>query len=245
MLARIGVGKVITLTNTYDHRIIGGAESGEFLRWIHHLLLGEDGFYDDVFQSLAVPYEPARLEHRHRRARRRGREGREGRPRPPARSTCTGSAATSSRTSTRSGGASPRTHPELDILHYGLTIWDLEREFPVSTLGGGSLDQRLLPLRDDPRHPARRVRRARSASSTCTSRSPTRRSGSSATSRAPSADVSTEDQRRILERLNAAEAFEAFLQRKYLGQKRFSLEGAESLIPMLDALLEHAPPTTA
>ena len=54
------MSKVTTLTNTYDHRIITGAESGEFLRRIHDLLLGDDGFYDDVFASLAVPYEPAR-----------------------------------------------------------------------------------------------------------------------------------------------------------------------------------------
>src|SRR4029078_9434591 len=47
-------------------------------------------------------------------------------------------------------------------------------------------------------------------------------------------------QRRIIERLNAAEAFETFLGKKYLGQKRFSLEGAEALIPMLDALLSAA-----
>src|SRR5712692_7172523 len=60
MLAEIGVSKVTTLTNTYDHRIIGGAESGEFLRRIHRLLLGDDDFYDHVFRSLDVPYEPAR-----------------------------------------------------------------------------------------------------------------------------------------------------------------------------------------
>src|SRR5690554_2390287 len=49
-----------------------------------------------------------------------------------------------------------------------------------------------------------------------------------------------EDQLRILRRLNAAEAFETFLQTKYVGQKRFSLEGAESAIPLLDALLSKA-----
>ncbi len=59
-LAEIGVSKITTLTSTYDHRIIQGAESGDFLRRVHQLLLGEDGFYDDVFQSLRVPYEPIR-----------------------------------------------------------------------------------------------------------------------------------------------------------------------------------------
>ena len=52
--------------------------------------------------------------------------------------------------------------------------------------------------------------------------------------------VPPEDQRHILGRLNAAEAFEKFLGTKYLGQKRFGIEGAESAIPVLDAILEKA-----
>ena len=59
-VARLAVSKMFTLTSTYDHRIIGGAESGEFLRWMHQLLLGDDDFYDEIFQSFGVPYEPAR-----------------------------------------------------------------------------------------------------------------------------------------------------------------------------------------
>src|SRR5213078_4163416 len=59
-VAEIGVGKVVTLTSTYDHRVIQGAESGEFLSRIHDLLLGQDEFYDHVFSSLQVPYEPVR-----------------------------------------------------------------------------------------------------------------------------------------------------------------------------------------
>ena len=49
---------------------------------------------------------------------------------------------------------------------------------------------------------------------------------------------SREEQKHILDRLNAAEAFETFLQTKYVGQKRFSLEGGESLIPLLDEILQ-------
>ncbi len=238
VIARIGVGKVITLTNTYDHRIIGGAESGEFLRWIHHLLLGEDGFYDDVFQSLAVPYEPARW------------------------STDTGALDDEAAKAEKVvqvhqlvnayrvrghlianldplGRREPHTHPELDIRHYGLTIWDLDREFPVSSLGGGLLGQRLLPLRD-----ILGILRDAYARSVGVEymhiQEPDQKEWIQRHVEGTPADVSSEDQRRILERLNAAEAFEAFLQRKYLGQKRFSLEGAESLIPMLDALLNVA-----
>jgi 2-oxoglutarate decarboxylase len=60
-LARNGVSKILTLTSTYDHRIIQGAQSGEFLRdRSTQLLLGEHGFYDDIFESLRIPYEPVR-----------------------------------------------------------------------------------------------------------------------------------------------------------------------------------------
>ena len=52
-LVDLGISKIMTLTSTYDHRIIQGAESGEFLKRIHQLLLGEDGFYDDVFTACA------------------------------------------------------------------------------------------------------------------------------------------------------------------------------------------------
>ncbi len=65
-LAELGVGKVVTLTSTYDHRIIQGAESGEMLAAVHDLLVGADGFYDEIFESLAVPYEPARWSQDHR-----------------------------------------------------------------------------------------------------------------------------------------------------------------------------------
>ena len=59
-LVRIGISKIMTLTSTYDHRIIQGAQSGEFLRRVHELLLGEDGFYDEIFAALRIPYEPVR-----------------------------------------------------------------------------------------------------------------------------------------------------------------------------------------
>ncbi|MGZ8765961.1 MAG: multifunctional oxoglutarate decarboxylase/oxoglutarate dehydrogenase thiamine pyrophosphate-binding subunit/dihydrolipoyllysine-residue succinyltransferase subunit, partial [Acidimicrobiia bacterium] len=238
LLARIGVGKVITLTNTYDHRIIGGAESGEFLRWIHHLLLGEDGFYDDVFQSLAVPYEPARwstdtgaldddvvkaekVVHVHQLINMYRVRGHLIANLDPL------------------GRREPRTHPELDIRHYGLTIWDLEREFPVGSLGVDTIDERVLPLRD-----ILGVLRDAYARSVGVEymhiQDPDQKDWLQRHVEGATPAVSPDDQRRILDRLNAAEAFEAFLQRKYLGEKRFSLEGAESLIPMLDALLNVA-----
>ncbi|MEY2694782.1 MAG: hypothetical protein RLZZ72_38, partial [Actinomycetota bacterium] len=58
MLAEQGIGKILTLTSTYDHRVIQGAGSGEFLKIINELLLGERGFYDQIFADLRVPYTP-------------------------------------------------------------------------------------------------------------------------------------------------------------------------------------------
>ena len=59
-IARNAVSKILTLTSTYDHRIIQGAQSGEFLGRVHRLLLGDDDFYGEIFRSLRIPYEPIR-----------------------------------------------------------------------------------------------------------------------------------------------------------------------------------------
>ncbi len=72
-LRELGVGRVLTLTSTYDHRVIQGAESGEFLGRIEALLTGADGFYALVFQSLELPApaeEAPRRPHRRRPAAR-------------------------------------------------------------------------------------------------------------------------------------------------------------------------------
>ena len=105
-LSSLGVSKVVTITSTYDHRIIQGAESGMFLKRVHELLLGEHDFYEDVFQSLGVPYEavkwrpdvnPVNREDAHAAQADAGRDA------DPRATAC---AATSSPTSTRCAGAS-------------------------------------------------------------------------------------------------------------------------------------------
>ncbi len=146
-VARLGVSKTFTLTSTYDHRIIQGAESGEFLRWMHQLLLGADGFYDEIFQSFGVPYEPARWST----------------DVSPLDDPTTAFEKVVSVHSLVNmyrvrghlianldplGRRPPHTHPELDVQHYGLTIWDLDREFPLAGLGSGALERKTLPLRD-------------------------------------------------------------------------------------------------
>jgi len=60
VIAELGLGKVVTITSTYDHRIIQGAESGLFLAHMAECLTGKHGFYDEVFESMGVPYEPVR-----------------------------------------------------------------------------------------------------------------------------------------------------------------------------------------
>ena len=237
-IARLAVSKVFTLTSTYDHRIIGGAESGELLRWMHHFLLGHDGFYDEIFQSFGVPYEPARWSADvsplddpntafekvvgvHQLVNMYRVRGHLIANLDPL------------------GRRPPHTHAELDISQYGLTIWDLDREFPAGSLGSGSLGRTNMPLRDI-------LGILRDAYSRTIGveymhiQEPEQKDWIQARVETPPTPLDGDQQRRILERLNAAEAYEGFIHTKYLGQKRFSLEGAESLIPMLDALLTDA-----
>ena len=114
VLADLGVGKTVTLTSTYDHRIIQGAESGLFLAYVAECLTGKHGFYDEVFQSLEIPYQPVHWE-RDRDADDSGptasTTGCSSRSTSRPSSTCTGCGATSSPTSTRSTPSRRRCTP--------------------------------------------------------------------------------------------------------------------------------------
>jgi 2-oxoglutarate decarboxylase len=227
-LTDMAVSKIITLTSTYDHRIIQGAESGDFLRRLHALLLGEDGFYDDVFRSLRIPYTPVRWMPDVRISR-------EGEIDKQARVIEVIEAYR--RNGHLMADTDPleyrvRTHPDLDILEHHLTLWDLDREFPV----GGFAGEKLMPLRD-----ILGVLR----NSYCRTvgveymhiTDPEERDWLQRRIEVKHQQPEREKQKHILGRLNAAEAFETFLQTKYVGQKRFSLEGGESVIPILDEVL--------
>lgn len=230
-LNKLGVSKVMTLTSTYDHRVIQGAASGEFLRIVANLLLGENDFYDDVFKSLRIPYEPVRwlkdidtshdddvtkaarvfeLIHSYRV---RGHVMADTDPLEYRQ----------------------RKHPDLDITEHGLTLWDLEREFAVGGFGGKS----MMKLRD-----ILGVLRDSYCRTTGIEfmhiQDPKQRKWIQDRVERPHSKPEREEQLRILRRLNAAEAFETFLQTKYVGQKRFSLEGGESVIPLLDAVIDSA-----
>ncbi|MFJ6524044.1 multifunctional oxoglutarate decarboxylase/oxoglutarate dehydrogenase thiamine pyrophosphate-binding subunit/dihydrolipoyllysine-residue succinyltransferase subunit [Streptomyces longwoodensis] len=230
-LNKLGISKVMTLTSTYDHRVIQGAASGEFLRAVANLLLGDNGFYDDIFEALRIPYEPVRwlkdidashdddvtkaarvfeLIHSYRV---RGHVMADTDPLEYRQ----------------------RKHPDLDIVEHGLTLWDLEREFAV----GGFAGKSMMKLRD-----ILGVLRDSYCRTTGIEfmhiQDPKQRKWIQDRVERPHSKPEREEQLRILRRLNAAEAFETFLQTKYVGQKRFSLEGGESVIPLLDAVLDSA-----
>lgn len=228
-LAELAVSKVITLTSTYDHRIIQGAQSGEFLKVMHELLLGEHGFYDQIFTSLRIPYEPVRW------MRDVAIDG-EGQINKTAR-------VHELIHAYRVRGhlmadTDPlefkiRKHPDLDVLQHGLTLWDLDRQFPVNGFAGRQrmkLRDVLGVLRDTY---CRRV-----GIEYMHIQDPEERRWIQQRVERKYEKPAVDEQKHVLNRLNAAEAFETFLQTKYVGQKRFSLEGGESLIPLLGEVLE-------
>lgn len=230
-LANLAIGKTITLTSTYDHRVIQGAGSGEFLKKVHELLIGQRGFYEDLFAALRLPYEPirwapdisvdiasaidktARVQELINSFRVRGHLMADTDPLEYVQ----------------------RSHPDLDIASHGLTFWDLDREFVT----GGFGDKRTALLRD-----ILGVLR----DSYCRTigieymhiQDPVQRKWIQNEVERKYEKPTHDEQMRILGKLNEAEAFETFLQTKYVGQKRFSLEGGESVIPLLDEILQGA-----
>jgi 2-oxoglutarate dehydrogenase E1 component len=234
-LAELGISKVVTITSTYDHRVVQGAESGLFLQRLHRLLLGEDGFYQGVFRSMGVPYEAVKY---HRDVND---------PFEPV-----GNFLEKQQKVDRLVNAyrvrghliahldpldwtEPRMHPELDPDTYGLTVWDLDREFLAQGLGTGDrmrLGEILSLLRDA-------YCRTVGVEYMHIMEPEQKRWIQDHVEGAPT-DLGPDEHRHILSRLNAAEALERFLETKYIGQKRFGLEGAESAIPLLDALLDYA-----
>ena len=218
--------------STYDHRVIQGAGSGEFLKKVHELLIGQHGFYEDIFAALRIPYDPIHWAHRHQRRPRRATSDKTARVQELI-------------NSFRVRGhlmadIDPleyvqRTHPDLEIDKHGLTFWDLDREFVTGGFGGKrrcKLRDILGVLRD----------------SYCRTigieymhiQDPEQRRWFQENVERPYSKPGHDEQLRILGKLNEAEAFETFLQTKYVGQKRFSLEGGESTIPLLDEILQGA-----
>ena len=231
-IARNGISKVMTLTSTYDHRVIQGAQSGEFLKRMHQLLLGADGFYDDIFRSLRIPYEPIRW----------------------------GSDIATSHDDEISKQARilelihayrvrghmmadtdpleyrQRTHPDLQIESHALTLWDLDREFATGSFGDGRRFMKLRTILGILRDSYCRT----TGIEYMHIMDPEQRRWVQERVERPHTKPPREEQLRILLKLNQAEAFETFLQTKFVGQKRFSLEGGETTIPVIDEICEAA-----
>ncbi|WP_310962629.1 multifunctional oxoglutarate decarboxylase/oxoglutarate dehydrogenase thiamine pyrophosphate-binding subunit/dihydrolipoyllysine-residue succinyltransferase subunit [Nocardioides terrisoli] len=231
-LTRNAISRIMTMTSTYDHRVIQGAQSGEFLRRVHQLLLGADGFYDEIFRALRIPYEPIRwsadisashddevskqarifeLIHSYRV---RGHIMADTDPLE----------------------YKQRSHPDLEVESHGLTLWDLDREFATGSFGG---ERRFMRMRD-----ILGILR----DSYCRTvgieymhiQDPDQRRWIQERVEQPHQKPPREEQLRILLKLNQAEAFETFLQTKFVGQKRFSLEGGETTVALVDELCEAA-----
>lgn len=230
-MAEMGIGKIMFATSTYDHRVIQGAGSGQFLRILSDKLSGKDGFYDRVFDSLKVPYPPYRweIDRDYDFEREKGKRTRISELIHAYRSRGHLAADTDPL------AYRVRRHPDLELGRYGLTVWDLGRSFPTGGFGGVP----TMVLRDL-LHRLRDTYTRSVGIEYMHIQDPSQRLWVQAEVEAQYQKPPVEEQKKILSTLVQAEAFETFLQTKFTGQKRFSLEGGESLIPLLTAVMADA-----
>lgn len=234
-LSQLGISKVFTITSTYDHRIIQGAESGLFLARVHELLLGQHNFYDEIFADIGITYKPLRwsvdvnpflsgVDREQKEIKKQARifefinayrvRGHLIADIDPL------------------NMVPIHEHSELEAETYGLSIWDLDRKFFTNGLGGKDeatfreiwamlikyycgkvgVESRHIQSKEQKQWIRDRIERDPDP-------------------------IPAEVKKQLLQKLIAAEQFEKFLHTKYLGQKRFSVEGGESIIPVLDQLI--------
>jgi len=246
--AMIGAEKVLTMTSTYDHRIIQGAESGRFLGRIEEYLSGEHSFYEDVFAALGVELGPA--------------------PSPPAPAAAASAAASSATAKAPSAvpdeellqavqaastllsrfrshghlaarldplGSEPEGDPGLDPEALGLTP-EITAKIPAKILHmyvpGATLADALPHLREtycgtiayEIEHIASHRQRVW-----------LRENIESGVFRQP---LTSDEQKTLLRRLTKVDALERFMHKAYLGQHQFSIEGLDMTVPMLDELIQ-------
>jgi 2-oxoglutarate decarboxylase len=238
-LQALGVTKVMQLTSTYDHRVIQGAQSGEYLRRVDELLQGHDAFYEAIFTALSLPSPKALT----------------GAPALPLeavlesgpseemlRAVAAGMAIVSAyRTHGHLAanldplGSEPPGDPSLDPKTYGLTP-ALQSAVPAAVLGvkvpGNSLAEVIPELRATY---SSTIAFEIEHISNIEQRRWLREYVESGRHRIA---FSPERRREILRRLTRVESFERYLRKTYLGQKTFSVEGLDALIPMLEEILE-------
>ncbi len=251
----IGAEKVMTMTSTYDHRVIQGAESGRFLQVVESYLQGEHAFYDGVFASLGAPLGPT--------------------PSPPAPAAAAAAARAGAESAARSGdrrapvideellqavqaatsvlkahrthghlaarldplGTEPEGDPALDPDTVGLTP-ELMAKIPAKILRmhvpGATLADALPHLKEtycgtiayEIEHIASHRQRTW-----------LRQKIEGGEFRKP---LTTEEQKALLTRLIEVDAFERFMHKAYLGQKQFSIEGLDMSVPMIDEMIQLA-----
>ncbi|MGP6173522.1 multifunctional oxoglutarate decarboxylase/oxoglutarate dehydrogenase thiamine pyrophosphate-binding subunit/dihydrolipoyllysine-residue succinyltransferase subunit [Corynebacterium sp. A21] len=231
-LAELGVGKLVTMTATYDHRVIQGAESGEFLRTLSQLLV-DNAFWDHIFDEMHIPYTPIRW------AQDLPNTGIDKNTRvmqliEAYRSRGHLIADTNPLLWHQPGMPVP-DHRDLEMETHGLTLWDLDRRFHVGGFGG----KETMTLREV-LSTLRQAYTLKVGSEYTHILDRDERLWLQDRIEAGIPKPTGAEQKYILQKLNAAEAFENFLQTKYVGQKRFSLEGAEALIPLMDAAIDTA-----
>ncbi len=253
--AMIGAEKVMTMTSTYDHRVIQGAESGRFLGLVEEYLQGGRGFYDGVFSSLGVELGPAP-------------------PLPAPAAAAAAVAATAEEA--RRGGAQPRGAPDEELLQAVQSATALLKAFRTH----GHLAARLDPLGIEPEgDPAldpeplgltpelmaqipAKILRMWVPGATLADALPHLRETycgtiayeiehisshrqrvwlrdkiESGTFRQP---LTSDEQQTLLKRLIEVDALERFMHKAYLGQHQFSIEGLDVTVPMLDELIQLA-----
>jgi multifunctional 2-oxoglutarate metabolism enzyme len=240
-LSELGISKVMTVTSTYDHRIIQGAESGAFLGIVDRLLQGEEGFYDQVARSLGVsagaPVGPPR------QSSRRAASTEAVAPEMLYHVAAAMALVKAFRMHGHLAahldplGSEPLGDPALDPKPLGLTA-EVMAAIPSRVLRiavpGNTLAESLPYLQatycGTMAYEIEHI-------STHEERVWLREKIESGAYRKP---LAPERQRWLLQRLTEVETLERFLHKAYLGQKRFSIEGVDMLVPMLDLTIESA-----
>ncbi len=239
-ISALGISKSMNITSTYDHRIIQGAESGLFLKEVHDLLLGADKFYDEIFKDLNVPLRPVEWMTDYQPG------------------TFSGAGTSTEEIEKQARvlqlinlyrvrghlianldplGSKTTYHPELDPATYKFTLWDLDRKFITDGFSGmhnATLREILERLQKtycdkigaEYMHIQNPVEKA------------WLQSRMEPVQNVPDFDLETK--KTILNKLIIAETFEHFIHNRFIGHKRFSLEGSETLIPVLDTILNEA-----
>jgi 2-oxoglutarate dehydrogenase E1 component len=240
VVASLGISKVMSVTCTYDHRIIQGAESGLFLGTLQSLLDGEQNFYEEIFEALHVPYAPVKWAPDKTPAALA--------PVPdPSPEVVREAAVIHLINAFRVRGHlmadldplgdEPAYNPELDPLTYGLTIWDLDRHFYTDSLAHAFMGRTQATLREMV-DLLRETYCGKIGAEYMYIQRPEEKIWLQERMESPglSYELSREDRLRIFDNILRAEEFEHFLDRRFIGQKRFSLEGAETTIPILEEL---------